>query len=202
MHTHSTIGAPVRSATSGRGELEWAQIIRGDLEGAVEGFIAAGAHLQQAKLSLAHGRFLPLLKLIGLHDRAAERLMKIAGNTVLANPTHGSKLPASMRTLYELATLPAELLEAKLNDGTITPSIERRDVEKLKKGGDGVGGKTIARTKLTLKGVVSLDLEADTVEHLAALIVASIPDDKARDLAFAIIHARKRRVPDQRRAAP
>jgi len=134
---------------SKRSEHEWAEIIRNDLGRAVEGIIAAGEHLQQAKYQ-HRGRFLPLLKSIGLHERTAERLMKIAANTVLANPTHGSKLPMSMRTLYELSTLPVELLEAKIIDGTITPDIERKDVEQLKRkrSSDGkieVDGKTIER---------------------------------------------------------
>jgi hypothetical protein len=116
-----------------RSEAEWAEIIRDDLGRAVEGIIAAGKHLRQAKYQLTHGRFLPLLKSIGLHERTAERLMRIAANVVLANPTHGSKLPASMRTLYELSTLPVQLLEAKISDGTITPDIERKDVEQLKR---------------------------------------------------------------------
>jgi hypothetical protein len=38
-------------------------------------------------------------------------------------------------TLYALATkLPAELLEAKIADGTITPEIERKDVALLRNG--------------------------------------------------------------------
>jgi len=117
-----------------RSEDEWVEIIRNDLGRAVEGIIAAGEHLQQAKYQLDHGRFLPLLRSIGLHERTAERLMKIASNVVLANPTHGSKLPTSMRTLYELSTLPPRMLEAKIIDGTITPDIERKDVERLKRG--------------------------------------------------------------------
>ena len=115
-----------------RSEAEWAEIIRDDLGRAVEGIIAAGEHLRQAKYQLEHGRFLPLLRSIGLHERTAERLMKIASNVVLANPTHGSKLPTSMRTLYELSTLPLKVLEAKIIDGTITPDIERNEVERLK----------------------------------------------------------------------
>jgi hypothetical protein len=115
-----------------RTEAEWAEIIRDDLGRAVEGIIAAGEHLQQAKYQ-HRGRFLALLKSIGLHERTAERLMKIAANVVLANPTHGSKLPTSMRSLYELSTLPVKLLEAKIGDGTITPDIERKDVEQLKR---------------------------------------------------------------------
>jgi endonuclease III len=216
MPNHITVSSAqafVQADAPKHSEKEWAKIIRGDLERAVEGIIAAGTHLQQAKYQLAHGRLLPLLKSIGLHERTAERLMKIAANVVLANPTHGSKLPTSMRTLYELSTLPVKLLEAKISDGTITPDIERKDVKQLKrkKSSDEVelDGRTvernllpteqlkIAKTKITtleakLKSGSSLfDLKADTVEDIAAVIVANIHESKAAALAKAIPEAIK-----------
>src|SRR5262249_19192131 len=147
----SSAQAFAQSAVPKRSETEWAEIIRGHLFRAVEGIIVAGEHLQQAKHQLGHGRFLPLLKSIGLHERTAQRLMKIASNVVLANPTHGSRLPTSMRTLYELSTLPPKLLEARIIDGTVTPDFERKDVERLrgKRSNVTVAGKT-AEPKLTL----------------------------------------------------
>jgi hypothetical protein len=59
-------------------ETEWAEIISSDLGRAVEGIIAAGQHLQQAKYQLGHGRFLPLLRSIksaggSLFDLALDR---------------------------------------------------------------------------------------------------------------------------------
>jgi hypothetical protein len=153
-----------------RSEAEWAEIIREDLGHAVEGIIAAGEHLRQAKYQLAHGRFLPLLKSIGLHERTAERLMKIAANVVLANPTHGSKLPTSMRTLYELSTLPVKLLEARISDGTITPDIERRDVEQLKhkRSSDDkveVDGKTVKHKPTLTEKLKAAEAEVRTLKE-------------------------------------
>jgi hypothetical protein len=110
----------------------WATIIRADLGRAVEGIIAAGQHLQQAKAEIEHGDWLPLLKALRLDESAAQRLMKIAGNEVLANPAHWAAFPPSWRTLYELTKLPPPLLEAKIIDGTITPDLERRDIAALK----------------------------------------------------------------------
>jgi hypothetical protein len=111
---------------------DWRRIIADDLSRAVEGIIAAGRHLQEAKAELPHGEFGPLLESLRLHERTAQRLMRIAANEVLANPTHGSHLPISWRTLSELAALPPKLLEAKIIDGTITPETERKDVAALK----------------------------------------------------------------------
>jgi regulator of replication initiation timing len=79
-----------------------------------------------------HGEWLPLLQALRISDRTAQRLMKIAANEVLANPSNLSHLPSACWTLYELATLPTEVLEAKIADGTITPDTERKDVARLK----------------------------------------------------------------------
>jgi hypothetical protein len=198
----TSVQAFAQAAVPKRSEDEWVELIRGDLSRAVEGIIAAGEHLEQAKYQLGHGRFLPLLKSIGLHERTAERLMKIANNVVLANPTHGSRLPTSMRTLYELATLPSKLLEAKLSDGTITPDIERKDVERLKSESKGkstlsVDGKIVerrppsAKTKLTGTDGSLFDLRADSVADIAAVIAANINESKATALAKAILEAVK-----------
>jgi hypothetical protein len=191
-----------QSAVPKRSEDEWAELIRGDLSHALEGIIAAGAHLEQAKYQLGHGRFLPLLQSLGMHERTAERLMKIANNVVLANPTHGSKLPMSMRTLYELATLPPRLLEARIIDGTITPEIERKDVERLKSESKGkstlaVDGKIVerrsppAKPKLTGTDGSLFDLKEDSVMDIAAVIAANVSESKATALAKAILEAVK-----------
>jgi hypothetical protein len=111
---------------------EWAGIITDDFNRSVEGIVAAGRHLQEAKDQLDHGEFGPLLDRLNLHPRAAERLIKIANNEVLANPTHWVGLPTFRRTLSELATLPPEFLEEKIADGTVNPQTTRKDVEALK----------------------------------------------------------------------
>jgi hypothetical protein len=118
---------------------EWEATVRADIDHAiegirrtVEGWVAAGRHLQQAKDELDHGEFGPMLERLKLHAKTAERYMTIARNPILSNPTHGSHLPTSLRTLSELATLPADFLKAKISDGTITRETTRKDVEALK----------------------------------------------------------------------
>jgi Skp family chaperone for outer membrane proteins len=111
---------------------EWTGIITDDFNRSVEGIVAAGRHLQEAKDQLDHGEFGPLLDRLNLHPRAAERLIKIANNEVLANPTHWVGLPTFRRTLSELATLPPEFLEEKIADGAVNAQTTRKDVEALK----------------------------------------------------------------------
>src|SRR5262245_8971885 len=88
---------PVRSAD------EWATIIKNDLGGAIDRIISAGTHLAQAKHQLGRGHYGDMLKAIGLHERAARRLIAIAKHKVLSNPEYHARLPISMRTLSELA---------------------------------------------------------------------------------------------------
>ncbi len=64
--------------------------------------------------------------------RTAELFISIARNPVLSNANHGSYLPASWRTLSELARLPQEVLEEALDDGRITPELQRKEVALLK----------------------------------------------------------------------
>ena len=125
--THAQVAVRTQRAAD-----DWRRIIADDLGRAAEGIISAGRHLQEAKDEVEHGDWLPLVKSLRLSERTAQRLMKIAANEVLANPTHGSHLPPSWRTLYELSTLPPRLLEARIIDGTITPEIERKDIALLK----------------------------------------------------------------------
>jgi hypothetical protein len=61
--------------------------------------------------------------------------MQIAANPVLANPDYAGRLPTSMRTLSELATIPAPTLEGYIKNGVINIGTERQDVEALKGSG-------------------------------------------------------------------
>lgn len=62
-----------------------------------------------------------MLKQIGISDVWAGKLMAIGANAALSNPNHGSDLPQTVKALYELSRLPADEIEAGIEDGTITP---------------------------------------------------------------------------------
>jgi hypothetical protein len=112
---------------------EWADIIKRDLGDAIERIIRAGAHLIEAKHQLGRGYYGEMLKTIGLHERTAQRLIAIAESRVLTNPEYHSRLPVSMRTLAELAQLPAPELVGHIKDGTIHIDMERSEAETLRK---------------------------------------------------------------------
>src|SRR5262249_25371274 len=95
-------------------------------EQAVTGFIEVGELLNEAKADLGHGNFITMIKNELPFSRfTAFKLMAIAKNPALANVSHGQHLPPSWTTLYELSKLSADLVAAKIADGTITPKLER-----------------------------------------------------------------------------
>jgi hypothetical protein len=129
----AVIAAIPRAAVTPRPIDEWARIIADDLTRAVEGIIAAGQNLVKARTQFDHGEWLPLLERVGIGERTAQRLMFIANNLRLANPTHVSHLPPCWGTLYELAKLAPDVVEAKIAEGVITSEITRAEVRALAK---------------------------------------------------------------------
>jgi hypothetical protein len=115
---------------------EWAQIINNAWQKSVETILETGCRIIEAKDDLEHGAFEQMVQTkLSFGPSTARKLMTIARHPVLSNRSHVNVLPASWGTLYALATkLPAELLEAKIADGTITPEIERKDVALLRNG--------------------------------------------------------------------
>lgn len=57
--------------------------------------------------------------------------MAIARHPVLSNTSHGSYLPLSFRTLYELSRLPVPELEAAIATGYVRPDMERAEAISL-----------------------------------------------------------------------
>lgn len=112
---------------------EWAAIIRADLAQAVVGFIAAGQHLAEAKAKdIPHGGWEKWVKgEVGISPATAWKLMEIAQHPALSNLSHGTDLPPSWRTLYELSQLEAPLLEAAILAKKVHPEMERKEARAL-----------------------------------------------------------------------
>jgi Protein of unknown function (DUF3102) len=99
------------------------------LQKTVEGFIATGALLIEAKAKVDHGDWLKLTERLPFSVRTAQMLMAIAENPVLSNTKHASHLPPHWYTLHLLTKLPEPVLLDKIEDHTINPEMERGDVE-------------------------------------------------------------------------
>lgn len=110
---------------------DWASIIRADLARSVEGYLAAGQHLAEAKAELSHGEWLPLVADIGISASMAQKLIAITKNKVLANAEHVQHLPQCWGTLYQLSRMEPDALELAIEDGTVTPALQRKDAAAL-----------------------------------------------------------------------
>lgn len=110
---------------------EWAALIRRDLGQAVEGFIAAGEKLLEAKQQIRHGDWERWCREdCGVSPVTAHSFMKLA-ESAIANLQRAEDLPPSWTTLYELRELETPQLEAAISQGRITPDLTRDQAKAL-----------------------------------------------------------------------
>src|SRR5262245_59003705 len=94
-----------------------------------ESIFEVGRLLIAAKATLAHGEWLSMIESdLPFKARYAQMLMKIASDQRLVNTKHASLLPISPSTLYEISKLSDAEFARKIEDGTIHPSMERRNI--------------------------------------------------------------------------
>lgn len=112
---------------------QWAGRICTQLGKSVESIIDVGRLLVKAKDDLPHGEWGRLFEdeLIPFSHQTANKLMAVAGNSLLSNPAHVRNLPPSWGTLYELTQVPELTLKNAIRDGVITPDMPRKDVKAL-----------------------------------------------------------------------
>lgn len=113
---------------------EWAAVVRGHLSRTVESIVAAGRDLLEAKASLPHGEWLPMLEKAGVNDSTARKLMAVAGSPVIANREHANDLPSSWDTLYHLSRVPEPDLSAAIEAGVVRPDMSRKEAAALARG--------------------------------------------------------------------
>ena len=105
----------------------WAVRIVGALRQSVEAILEAGRLLTEAKAALPHGAFTAMIETdLPFGARTAQRLMVIAADPQLADPTHVSLLPPHWGTLYELTKLTDDEFAENRSTGKIHPEMERR----------------------------------------------------------------------------
>jgi hypothetical protein len=111
----------------------WASLVAADWRASVAAIVATGRRLLEAKATCRHREYLRLFSdhrqpcegHLPFSSRTGQRLVAIAEHPVLADPTHGSDLPASWRTLAELARAEPERLEHELQSGGVSPEMTR-----------------------------------------------------------------------------
>jgi Protein of unknown function (DUF3102) len=130
MRIDPSIAAPSHSAQESLIEhAEWTSRIAAAWQKGVEAILETGRLLIEAKAALKYGEFKSMVQLkLPFNPGTAQRLMAIARHPVISNAAHAPLLPPSWTTLYELTKLSPEALLPKIEDGSITPKTERRDV--------------------------------------------------------------------------
>jgi hypothetical protein len=111
----------------------WAPLVAADWRASVAAIVATGRRLLEAKAACGHGEYgrlfsdhrQPCEGHLPFSSRTGQRLVEIAEHPVLSDPSHGSDLPASWRTLAELARVEPERLERELQSGLVSPEMTR-----------------------------------------------------------------------------
>lgn len=110
---------------------QWAQEITHAWQKAVASILETGTLLHEAKTKLDEFEFASLQDLLPFGKRTTERLIAISKCKFIIE--HQSRLPPSWRTLYELSRLSEQTFLTALDDGMISPDMERSTAELLAK---------------------------------------------------------------------
>jgi hypothetical protein len=119
--------------TATRPLAEWAEIVRGDLTQAVEGLLAAGRSLREAKAEHP-GEFVRWVDsgAVGIGIRQVQRLMVISGRLAGLNATRRVALPRDSLVLYGVATrYSRKELERVIDSGRVHPGLKRDGLREL-----------------------------------------------------------------------
>lgn len=111
--------------------IEWAEKIRGHWRETVQGILATGRSLRDAKADPEMKRQFEAMveQDLPFSPRTARMLMAISRDDRIRN--HGSVLPPYWRTDYELTQLSDEQFERGVSTGIINPEMERSDIDRL-----------------------------------------------------------------------
>jgi N6-adenosine-specific RNA methylase IME4 len=112
----------------------YAKQIQHAVSESVRSFVECGRLLSEVKAELDRGEFTEWVESeLPFGIRTAQRLMAVAADKRISKATHGSHLPASWHTLYEITKLSDSEFNARLRDGTISPETERSTITAITK---------------------------------------------------------------------
>ena len=106
---------------------EWPKKISRAWHRQLTAIFTTGRLLIEAKAALPHGSFISMIEAeLPFKARTAQMLMVIASDQRLLDANHGSHLPPSWRTLFELTKVSDEAFAAGIADGTIHAEMDRK----------------------------------------------------------------------------
>jgi hypothetical protein len=111
----------------------WVGKIKTAWQKSVAAIIETGQVLIEAKAALPHGAFEAMVRLkLPFDASTARRLMMIANHPIISDRAHVHALPSAWGTLYELTKVDDAELAARIDDGTINPKMQRKNVAELR----------------------------------------------------------------------
>ena len=215
MTKASTTSAKSAQASPAPGRVDWATRINGAYRRGFLALIETGRLLIEAKTSVAHGEWLPLVETLEFSRKQAERLMRVARDERFKNATKWSHLPPGARTLEELSRLDDEDFEDAVEDGTINPEMTFADAAQLRaearKQGEPVGddreqakpwrvGRTPSPVSEKLRGVrfAFRALEVRLMEAERTLLsTAALGFEKSQDVGQEPLSAGEQKADEQ-----
>ncbi len=112
---------------------EWAHDVNSAYRMGAAAFVEAGRILNAAKAALGrHGDWLRLISKLQFNAKVAQRLMKVAKNPFLANGTNSSLLPGAWESYVEMARLPVDVLQQKVEAGEIGPATTTAQIKEMR----------------------------------------------------------------------
>ncbi len=117
---------------------QWADRINRSVGAAAEAYLAVGRELIEAKEALHHhgewermfqGHPNAVERPVPFGVRTGQMLMAVAENKIIAElkTNHGSLLPSSWRTAYELTKVPEPVLRQAITTGRVRPTLQRKE---------------------------------------------------------------------------
>lgn len=192
---------------AGATQQAWVVRISACWRASLEAILEVGRLLSAAKGSLPHGGFGAMIESeLPFSARTAQMLMAIAADKRLTNPNHGSHLPPSWRTMFELTKLSDEEFDRGVHQQIIRPDMERKDVEIIRptpprapQSSDG-SGSPVSDNPLSDPTTLSLQQGLDTSSNPGT--ADHSPQGEGSDAAFLANPERQPGVPDGSPASP
>jgi N6-adenosine-specific RNA methylase IME4 len=148
----------------------WATRISESWGNVFQAVIDTGRALIEAKAALPHGAFESMIESdLPFGSRTAQRIMKIACDPRITNPTHVSVLPPQWGALYELTRLDDTTFAAAVGDGRISPDMERSAAAMLARGDS--RARRLSKAEAGAAGSTPLHVPRDGQDFAAAVEV-------------------------------
>ena len=181
---------PQRSPGEIQGPAQWAARIGRAFQRSADAFLETGKLLLDAKRELPRGTFEAMVReQLPFKIRTAERLMDIARNPPLANPSNSTLLPPAWNTLHALAKLPAPHLQVAFERRLVHPALERKDVAEVSRRVRKALGYRVPPKSLPVSRRPFLQVVAALLSKDCSAALAQLTDRQRLDLAQHIAHA-------------